>query len=41
MKHCLVDLYQVYSVGGPRVQNYPAAEGGLGFEKERNVSIGH
>ena len=33
MKHCPVNHYQVYSVGGPRITNYPAA-GGLGFENE-------
>ena len=33
MKHYLVNPYQGYSVGAPRVQNYPAA-GGLGFENE-------
>ena len=33
MKHCLINLYQVYSAAGPKVQNYPVA-GGLGFEKE-------
>ena len=31
--HCLVDLYQVCSNGGPGVQNGPAA-GGLGFKIE-------
>ena len=30
MKHCLVYLYQVCSVAGPGVQNYPVAGGGGG-----------
>ena len=38
MKHCLVDLFQVCSVGDPRVQNGPAA-GGLGFENEMCLKI--
>ena len=34
MKHCLVDLYQVCSNGGLRVQNGRGA-GGLGFETKK------
>ena len=38
MKHCLVDLYQVCSNGGPWLQNGPAA-GGLGFKNEIYLKI--
>ena len=38
MEHCLVDLYQVYSNGGPGVQNGPAT-GGLGFKNEIYLKI--
>ena len=38
MKHCLVDLFQVCSVAGPGVQNYPAA-GGLVFKYEICLKI--
>ena len=38
MYHCLMDLYQVCSNGGPGVRNGPAA-GGLGFKNEINFKI--
>ena len=40
-KHCLVDLFQVYLVGDPRVQNGPAVGGGgsLGFKNEICLKI--
>ena len=33
IKHCLVDRYQVCSVGDPRVQNGPACDGGSWVQK--------
>ena len=38
MLHCLVDLYQVCSNGGPGLQNGPTA-GGLGFKNEIYLKI--
>ena len=38
MQHCLVDLYQVCSNGGPGVQNGPGA-GGLGFKNKIFLKI--
>ena len=35
MQHCLVDLYQVCSNGGPGVQNGPAAGGS--WVQNRNI----
>ena len=41
MQHCLVDLYQVCSNGGPGIQNCPAAGGvwALGFKNEIYLKI--
>ena len=39
MLHCLVDLYQVCSDGGPWVQNGPEVGGGLGFRNEIYLKI--
>ena len=39
MKHCLVNLYQVYSNSAPRVQTGPAAGEGLGFENRIYLKI--
>ena len=38
MEHCLVDLYQICSNGGPGVQNGPVT-GGLGFKNEIHLKI--
>ena len=36
MKHFLIDLYEVYSDGAPRVGNSPVT-GGFGFENKKNA----